>query len=107
MSPEAQVVFVRGYIAGLSRGFEEGCDADRTIDPRKNYDLHDDRFAKCLNRSPGFSKPVEYYAKQVAAFYASFPSDRTVPFETVVKKLSDSESMTTQQMHEFFKSHRK
>jgi hypothetical protein len=41
-----------------------------------------------------------------ADFYTSFPADRDVPFEEVLKKLSDSEDMTPQQMHEWFKEHR-
>ena len=38
-------------------------------------------------------------------FYTSFPEDHDVPFEQVLKKLSDSESMAPQQMHEWFKEH--
>ncbi len=48
---------------------------------------------------------MDHYVKQVTDFYESFPSDRTVPFEEVAKKLSDSENMTPQQMHKWFEEH--
>ena len=67
---------------------------------------HNDPFAKCLNSSGrGFSRPVDFYVSQVTEFYESFPSDRAIPFEEVLKRLSDSELMTPKQIHDWFERH--
>jgi hypothetical protein len=105
MSPDARSVFLMAYTGGLSRGFAEGCLAYDRIAKPKNYDVHKAPLGKCLNRGRGFSRSVDYYVKQVTQFYESFPSDRTVEFHEVIKKLSDSESMTARQMHEWFEEH--
>ncbi len=106
MSPDARSVFLMAYTGGLSRGFAEGCLAYDRIAKPKNYDVHKAPLGKCLNRGPGFSRSVDYYVKQVTDFYESFPADRNVPFEEVLKKLSDSENMTPSQMHEWSEKHR-
>ncbi|MGA2609018.1 MAG: hypothetical protein ABSH01_16370 [Terriglobia bacterium] len=106
MNPDTRTGFLRGYTIGLSRGFAEGCDTYRSIEKPRTRDLRNDPFANCLNaRGRGFSQPVDHYVKQVTDFYESFPSDRTVPFEEVLKKLSDSDNMTPQQMHKWFEEH--
>lgn len=37
--------------------------------------------------------------------YSAYAEDRKVPFEEVLKKLSDAEHLTPEQMHEWFKQH--
>jgi hypothetical protein len=106
MTPETRSGFLLGYTIGLSRGFAQGCLAYRSIAEFKTHDVHNDPFGRCVNRGPGFSRSVDYYVKQVTDFYESFPADRNVPFEEVLKKLSDSENMTPSQMHAWFEKHR-
>ena len=106
MEPTTRTGFLWGYTIGLSRGFAEGCSAYNRIVPFQRHNLHNDPFGKCIGRGPGFSRPVDYYVKQVTDFYEFFPADRNVPFEEVLKKLSDSENMTPSQMHEWFEQHR-
>jgi hypothetical protein len=106
MNSDNQFGFVYGYTIGLSRGFAQGCQTYAEIaPPQKPHRLKDDLRLKCGDKGFGFSKPVEVYQKQITDFYTSFPADHDVPFEQVLKRLSDSESMTPQQMHEWFKEH--
>jgi hypothetical protein len=106
MNSDTRFGFVFGYTIGLNRGFTQGCIAyDKIVPSQKPHSLHDDLFVKCTSKGFGFSKPVPFYEKQITDFYTSFPADRKVPFEEVLKKLSDSENMTPQQMHEWFKEH--
>jgi hypothetical protein len=108
LNSDNQFRFVLGYTVGLSKGFAEGCDAFYKIaPPQKPHALRDDLFSKCLAQSLGFSKPMAFYQKQITDFYTSFQGDRDVPFEQVLKSLSDSENMTPQQMHQWFKEHGK
>jgi hypothetical protein len=108
MNSDNQFRFVLGYTVGLSKGFAEGCDAYYKIaPPQKPHALRDDLFAKCLAQGLGFSKPVAFYQKQITDFYTLFPGERDVPFEQVLKSLSDSENMTPQQIHQWFKGHGK
>jgi hypothetical protein len=101
---EARLGFVSGYIIGMSRGFADGCDTYRRIAPQVSRGLRDDLFGKCLNSSDrGFSRPADLYEKRITEFYSSFPSDRRIPFEKVLKALSDSENKTPEQMHEMFR----
>ncbi len=89
MNSDTRTGFAWGYTVVLSRGFAEGCDKYRTIEGSKSRHLHDDPFARCLNsQNRGFSRPVDYYVTHVTEFYESFQSDRAVPFEEVLKKLS-------------------
>jgi hypothetical protein len=91
MNSDNQFRFVLGYTVGLSEGFGEGCDAFYKIAaPQKPHPLRDDLFAKCLAQGFGFSKPVAFYQKQITDFFTLFPEDRDVPFEQVLKSLSDS-----------------
>jgi len=106
MNSDTRHGFVWGYTIGLTRGFAQGCNAYYQIaPPQAPHSLQDDLFGKCITKGFGFSKPVAYYEKQITDFYTSFPTDRNVPFEDVLKKLSDSENMTPQQMHAWFKEH--
>ncbi|MBZ5540144.1 MAG: hypothetical protein LAN61_06440 [Acidobacteriia bacterium] len=106
MNSDTRLGFVWGYTIGLSRGFAQGCEAYYEVaPPQEPHSFQDDLFGKCATRGVGFSKPVAYYEKQITDFYTSFPAERKVPFEDVLKKLSDSENMTPQQMHEWFKEH--
>jgi hypothetical protein len=103
MNRDTQTGFVRGYTIGLTRGFAQGCDAYRSLVPVETHDIHNDPFAGCLNTSGRcFSQPVDFYVRQVTDFYQSFPSDRAISFEDVLKKLSDGQNMTPRQIHDWF-----
>ena len=106
MNSDTRFGFVFGYTIGLNSGFTQGCVAYYKIaPPQKPHSLHDDLFGRCTSKGFGFSKPPAFYEKQITDFYTSFPADRKVPFEEVLKKLSDSENMTAQQIHDWFKEH--
>ncbi len=60
---------------------------------------------KCSRQALSFSKPISSYVEQITSFYMASAVDRKVPFEEVLKKLSDDEHMTPEQMHEWFKQH--
>ena len=99
--------FVHGYIVGLSRGFAQGCLAyEKSLPQQKTYV----RFAdlpslRCSRQTLGFSKPISFYVEQITRFYTANAEDRKVPFEEVLKKLSDDEHMMPEQMHDWFKQH--
>jgi hypothetical protein len=99
--------FVHGYIIGLSRGFAQGCLSYERLVPQQKTYVHfaDLPSLKCSRQAFGFSKPISFYVEQITRFYAVNAEDRKVPFEEVLKKLSDNEHLTPKQMHEWFKQH--
>jgi hypothetical protein len=106
MNSDTRTGFVWGYMVGLSTGYGEGCDTYHKLAPlAKPHLIKDDPFHKCIASSLGFSQPVSFYVRQITDFYSLSPSDRQVPFGEVLKKLSDDEHMTPQQMREWFKQH--
>jgi hypothetical protein len=103
---DTRLGFVWGYTIGLNRGFGQGCGAYYKVAlPGKAHNLRDDPLSKCISKGPGFSKPPAFYENRITDFYTSFPEDRDVPFEQVLRWLSDSENISVQQMHERTKEH--
>jgi hypothetical protein len=103
---DTRLGFVWGYTMGLNHGFGQGCGAYyKAAQPEKPHSLRDDPLGKCISKGLGFSKPPAFYEKKVTDFYTSFPEDRDVPFEQVLKWSSDSENISVQQMHERAKEH--
>jgi hypothetical protein len=106
MNSDMQTGFVWGYTIGLSRGFAQGCVAYGKLAPSQPpHRLADDLFHKCLRQGYGFSKLISFYVEQITEFYKSSAEDRKVPIDEVLRKLSDDQSMTPKQMHEWFKQH--
>jgi hypothetical protein len=106
-NPDSRIGFVHGYIVGLSRGFAQGCVAyERSVPQQKTYVRPADLpSVKCSRQTPSFSKPISFYAEQITRFYTANAEDRKVPFEEVLKMLSDGKHMTPEQMHDWFKQH--
>jgi len=107
MSSETQTGFLRAYTAGVSWGFAQGCNAyyGTARSMGKHHTLKSNPFGQCLSKALQFSRPVDSYVKQLTEFYTSFPADRNVSFERIMEKLSDSEGMTSEQIHTWFKEH--
>lgn len=107
MNSDTRTGFVSGYTIGLSRGFAQGCLAYEKVAPRdkKYYRVADLPSLKCSRQGFGFSRPISLYVEQITEFYSGHAEDRNVPFEDVLKRLSDDASMTPKQMHEWFAQH--
>jgi hypothetical protein len=107
MNTDTRTGFVFGYTVGLSRGFVQGCLAyQKSVPPPEGFHpIADDPFLKCTRQGFSFTKPLSFYAEQITKFYTASAEDRKVPFQEVIKKLSDEEHLTPEQMHEYFKQH--
>jgi len=106
LNQDTRFGFAWGYINGVSSGFAEGCVAYSRIVPAHNVPLRSDPLGKCFNtKGRGFSKSVDFYVGKITELYSAFPEDRDVPIGEVLKKLSDSENMTPQEIHLWYEQH--
>lgn len=101
MNQERKSGFVLGYTIGISRGFAEGCATYDQIVNVHDVPLKSDPLRKCFDsKGRGFSKPVQFYVDRVNDFYKTYPGNRNFPVGELIKKLSDSENLTPQEIHQ-------
>ena len=95
--------FVRGYLSGYKTGHNEGCgEAIRFLIPEGTVIKGPDPDAHCESVQSLFSQSVAHYAESITTFYVTYSSDREVPLPMLLWLLSDQQSKSIQQIHEWY-----
>jgi hypothetical protein len=104
--PKTRLGFVSGYLVGIRAGNRGGCFwYDNFTKPKSTFDNPADTpLAKCLQNVPLFSKPPDYYQKQITNFYEIYPSDRGLNLESLLSQLSGKEGKSLKDIDAWFRA---
>jgi hypothetical protein len=96
---ETRLAYVSAYVRGRGRGFRDGCVVGQGLySAGESSGLPGE---KCIAKIPPYSKLLEDYVATITEYYHSYPSDRDVPIFKVLESLSDTRSLSIQQMHTY------
>jgi hypothetical protein len=98
--------FVRGYLMGIGAGNRGGCFSYDNLSKSSESvtDPTNTPLAHCLKIAPTFSKPPEEYQKEMTEFYRTYPDDRGLNLESLLRQLSDQESKNLRGIDDWFKN---
>ncbi|SRR6266436_606171 len=99
-SHSERINFLKGYLAGYQHGRRTGCiDAEAMVrDKRADYPALD-LWPECFSKGSRFGNGLDSYEKAMTELYSKYPADRDLPLSLLLDKLSDSEHMTTEEIH--------
>lgn len=103
----AKRAFVGGYLEGYREGHTDGCShyPAPKIEIELNRPAEELPTAKCSELMPKFNQDFDKYVNRITEFYRLYPAERTVGLTILLNKLSDSENLTAEQVHEWFLVH--